>query len=111
MCNSSNKPSITSCLSCGYETNNGAPAPRQSYQQITPARRAPGMITPSADSDPGLFDGVRDVRDAHVHRPREQSASLPGNDPPGEPARGRSITVSRPSSSTTVSHSHSSLFR
>jgi hypothetical protein len=86
---SNKQPTITSFVSSGYETDNGtAPPPRRSSRVVTPARREPGMIIPSADSRRGLFDlGLgRDVRDEHVHRRRERSASLPGGLELGQPA-------------------------
>jgi hypothetical protein len=93
------QPTIDSFVASGYETDDAPAAPRRSSRVVTPARRAPGMITPSSDSRRGL-GGLgdvftsRDVRDAHVHRRRERSASLPGDEVFREPAlaRGQSNT-------------------
>jgi hypothetical protein len=90
MSNLNKQPTLTSFLSSGYESDNGSTTQRRrSSRVVTPARRAPGMIVPSSDSRRGLFDlGLgRDVRDEHVHRRRERSASLPDGLDLGEEAR------------------------
>jgi hypothetical protein len=86
----SKQSTLKSFVSSGYETDNEPVSqPRRSSRIVTPARRQPGMITPSSDSRRGLVDlGLgRDMRDGHVHRRRERSASLPGGLELGEPAR------------------------
>lgn len=92
------QPTLDSFVASGYETDNSTAPPRRSCRTVTPARRPAGMITPSSDSRRSLDlkGGVRDVRDAHVHRRRERSASLPGDEFPREQIRCRSKTVSRP---------------
>ncbi|KAH9807466.1 hypothetical protein DFH28DRAFT_915235 [Melampsora americana] len=45
---------IDSVVGSGYETDEAPTAPRRSTRIVTPARRAPGMITPSSDSRRGL---------------------------------------------------------
>lgn len=84
------QPTITSFVSSGYETDNRSTTqPRRLSRVVTPVRRGPGMIVPSSDSRCGLVDlGLgRDVRDEHVHRCRERSASLPGGLELGEQGR------------------------
>ncbi|KAH9817702.1 hypothetical protein DFH28DRAFT_926553 [Melampsora americana] len=95
----SQQPTLDGLITSGYETDNGRAPPRRSSRTITPARRVPGMIVTPSDSRRGLFDGVRDARDAHVHQRRERLGSLPGdNQSPHAVTRGRLDTISRPSS-------------
>lgn len=86
----SKQSTLTSFVSSGYETDKEPSSqPRRSSRIVTPARPPPGIIVPPSHSRRGLVDlGLgRDVRDGHVHRRRERSASLPGGLELGEPAR------------------------
>ncbi|KAH9807283.1 hypothetical protein DFH28DRAFT_938764 [Melampsora americana] len=99
---------IESFVNSGYETDDNPAPRRRSSRIVTPVRQHPSMITPSSDSRralAGSLFSVRDVRDAHVHRRRERSASLPGDEVNRVPARGRqSKTVSRTSSGVTANN-------